>query len=1355
MSIKWLYSSNRTDKGSDDFSAIHIRLASWDKIKTWSYGEVKKPDTINYRTYKPEFEGLFCEKIFGPIRDYECACGKYKRIRYKGVVCDRCGVEVTHHKVRRERMGHIDLAVPVVHIWYYSSLPSIIGNLLGLTNKQLEKVIYYESYVVVESNSEEPEVGKLISEEQYYEFLEQGKKFKALIGGEAIMYLLKALDLEEIAANLRIQIKEEVSEPKKLQLLKRLKIVDRVRQSSNEPEWMVYSVIPVIPPDLRPLVPLEGGRFASSDLNDLYRRVINRNNRLKKLLEIDAPEVILKNEKRMLQEAIDSLWDNGRRKFVLKGEGKRPLKSMSDMLKGKKGRFRQNLLGKRVDYSGRSVIVVGPELKIFQAGIPKVMALELFKPFVIAKLEKKGIVHSIKTAKKMISDESSKVWEILEEIIEDHPILLNRAPTLHRVSVQGFFIKLTDNYAIRLSPFVCSAFNADFDGDQMAVHVPLSFEAQLEVRIIMLSTRNTLSPASGRPLAVPSQDTVLGVYYITKVLPGGKGEGKRFSSLEEATFAYENGIIDLHSEVYIKKDGEIFKTSYGRMLFNTILPQGASFVGQKMNKKALSAICFDIYRNYKHSEHIIFLDNLKDLGFEWATKSGLSIGMDDINIPEEKDVLVHDSLGRVNEIRENYDMGFITERERYSQIVDIWTHTTNKVVEALLEHLEKEDKGFNPLYMMVDSGARGSKEQVRQLAGMRGLMAKPRKKMTGEEIIESPIISNFKEGLDIFEYFISTHGARKGLADTALKTADAGYLTRRLVDVSQDVVVAEVDCGTSRGVNITPIKQGDEIVVPLSERIAGRFALETIKHPYDENVLVDAGGLITEEKAFEIEKSGVESVFVRSVLSCESNIGVCQSCYGIFPGTGKMVEIGTAVGVVASQSIGEPGTQLTLRTFHIGGTATRVASEKDIYSKAAGVVQFKDIDYIERKGKPPIVVNRNGEIKVYDEKSNAVSFRIDVPVGAFLLVREGEKIKESQQILEWDPYNVPIISDVAGEVTFKNFIESESYIIEKDDVTGMEEKIVIDSKEFHPYIEVVDKDGGKLKKISLPVGSIVLVEENKKIESGAIVAKMPRQSGQSTDITGGLPRIAELFEVKNPSNAAIISEVDGVARIGDIKRRQRIVYVVDEEGIEHKYSIPIGKHIFVLDGHKVKSGEKLCEGPVSPHDILRVKGISAVQEYLLNEIQDVYRIQGVGINDKHIECIVRQMMKKVRIIKDNDTPFLEGDLIDRLEVLKENKKAVDDERMPCEYEPIVLGITKAALTTESFISAASFQETTRVLTNAAVAGKKDTLNGLKENVIIGRLIPVGTGNRYYNKVRVANKEGKEVNVSYEDNDLSF
>ncbi len=1339
MSIKLLFEPFSNKDKTDEFSKIYIKLASPEVIRKWSYGEVKKPETINYKTYKPEFDGLFCERIFGPVKDYECACGKYKRIRYKGIICDKCGVEVTTHRVRRERMGHIELAIPVVHIWFYTNTPSIIATLLNITSKALEQVIYYEAYIVTDPGNAPLKRLQLLTEEEYEELREQGYEFEALMGGEAIKKLLQEIELEKEVIDLKTKIELEQSEQKRQVLLKRLKVIDRLRHSGNRPEWMVYEVLPVLPPELRPLVPLEGGRFASSDLNDLYRRVINRNNRLKKLIEIDAPDIILRNEKRMLQEAVDALIDNGKRKFVYKGENRRPLKSLSEMLKGKKGRFRQNLLGKRVDYSGRSVIVVGPELKIFEAGVPKVMALELFKPFVIAKLEEKGYSQSIRVAKRMIAEESEEIWEILEEILEDHPILLNRAPTLHRVSIQAFYVKLTDDLAIRLSPFVCSAFNADFDGDQMAIHVPLSFEAQFEARIIMLSSNNTLSPASGRPLAVPSQDTVLGSYYLTKVKEKAKGEGKKFSSFEEATFAYENGIISLHAKIFVKVRDKVIETTYGRLVFNSIVPESIDFINDEMTKKKLTALVYEVYSKESHTRYIKFLDDLKDLGFEWATRSGISLGIDDIEVPEEKQKLIEESLKEVEEIKESYEMGFMTERERYSRIIDIWTHTTNRITEHLMKHLEKSRDGFNPLWMMAHSGARGSKEQIRQLAGMRGLMAKPKKKLTEEAIVENPIISNFKEGLNVLEYFISTHGARKGLADTALKTADAGYLTRRLVDVAQDLIVTEHDCGTIRGIKVSVIKQGDEIVVPLSERIEGRFVLKDIYHPITGEVIVASGELITKEKAKKIEEAGIESVMVRSVLTCESKYGICQKCYGIFPGTGKLAEIGDAVGVIAAQSIGEPGTQLTLRTFHVGGTAARIAAEREISSKTDGIVKLENIEIVQNKDGKKIVLNRNGELSIIDENTNLEKTKIELPMGAILFVEDGQKVKEGQKLYEWDPYNIPIITDVKGKVVFKNLIENDTYQVEKDETTNIEEWVIIEYKDRFPYIEIVDEDGEVIKTYSLPVGARLAVKDGQEVYPGDILAKLPRESGKTTDITGGLPRVAELFEAKESENKAIIAEVDGIVHIKEIVRRQRKIEIVDEEGNVHEYFIPAGRHILVYDGHKVKAGEKLCEGPVSPHDILKIKGINAVQEFLLNEIQDVYRIQGVSINDKHIECIIRQMMKKVRITKSNDTQFLEGDFVDRHIVLEENKKVLAEGKRPAEYEPVLLGITKTALMTESFISAASFQETSRVLTNAAISGKVDELRGLKENVIIGRLIPAGTGNKRYKNIKLVDE----------------
>ncbi|MGL1901986.1 MAG: DNA-directed RNA polymerase subunit beta' [Fibrobacterales bacterium] len=1361
--------------------SISIQLASPDVIRSWSYGEVSKPETINYRSFKPERDGLFCEKIFGPVKNWECNCGKYKRIRYRGVVCDRCGVEVTHSKVRRERMGHIELAIPVVHIWFFKSLPSMIGSLLAVSMANLERVIYYESYLVLDPGDTELKIGDLISEDDYIDLEEEGRTFDAKMGGPAIKQLLANMDLDEMSEDLKSRLKTDKSVQKKADALKRLKIVEAIRKSENRPEWMVIDVLPVIPPDLRPLVPLEGGRFATSDLNDLYRRVINRNNRLKKLIDIKAPEVILRNEKRMLQESVDVLFDNGRRTSSVKGEGRRPLKSLSDLLKGKQGRFRQNLLGKRVDYSGRSVIVVGPELKMHECGIPKNMALELYKPFIIQKLEEEGYVHTVKSAKKFVEKERPEVWDILEEIIEDHPVLLNRAPTLHRLGIQAFYPKLIEGKAIRLHPLVCAAFNADFDGDQMAVHLPLSFETQLECRVIMLASNNILHPASGKPIAVPSQDIVLGLYYITKHRPGAKGEGRVFNSAEEAQLAYESGYVTLHTSIKVKfledtiiysghldnetdvidqhgdklhvlaggqvenctlTKNEIFTTTVGRLNINKIIDPDMGYANILFDKKTISKSIDDLYRLKGNARTVRFLDDLKDLGFAWATKAGTSAAICDMIIPPEKHTMITDTQEKVDKIYDLYENGVITDGERYNQIVDAWSHTTNDVANLLFDRLASDDDGFNPVYMMADSGARGSREQIKQLSGMRGLMQKPTKKLGGQEVIENPIKSSFREGLNVMEYFISTHGARKGLADTALKTADAGYLTRRLVDVAQDVVINQHDCETAQGIIMRAIKDGDDVIEDLDERILGRILNDDLIHPVTEEVIVKAGEMIVEKHIPRIIETGIDEVMVRSVLTCEAKVGVCTQCYGRNLANGRLADQGQAVGVVAAQSIGEPGTQLTLRTFHIGGASSRLTIESSKKAPADTKVILERINVEEEiiyKGDDNIVVSRSGEMILEDEHG-VVRGRYQIPYGSFLRVGQNELVKEGQVLFEWDPYHSMIIATKAGTVEFEELVKDKTMLVEYDDATGMENIRVMSDKKakLRPHINVNNALGERVANFMMPEGAYLSIENGQEIKAGEILAKLPRAVGKTKDITGGLPRVAELFEARIPKAPAVIAPIDGIIEYGDIVRGQQVIFVREEldEEVKEKVTIPRGKHIFVHESERVHAGDKLCEGSINPHDILRVLGVNAVQEYLVHEIQAVYRLQGVAISDKHIECIVRQMMRKVKVKNSGDTNFLEQEDVSKAVLRIQNEKMIEQSLSPATFTPMLLGITKSSLGTDSFISAASFQETTKVLTRAAIEGKKDDLVGLKENVIMGRLIPSGTGSAHLKRVRV-------------------
>ena len=1394
------------------FSKITISLASPDMILARSHGEVTKPETINYRSFRPEKDGLFCEKIFGPTRDWECHCGKYKRIRYKGITCDRCGVEVTQKSVRRERQGHIGLAVPVVHIWYFRSMPSKIGYVLGIASKELEKIIYYESYVVVNPGTTGLQKLDLISEDQYLEILSSlpesnfdledadPKKFVAKMGGDAIKDLLRRVNVEELAVELREQVRTETSVQKKQEALKRLRVIESFRQSvsqtPNKPEWMVLDVIPVIPPELRPLVPLEGGRFATSDLNDLYRRVIIRNNRLKRLIEIKAPEVILRNEKRMLQEAVDSLFDNSRRVNAVRSDNNRALKSLSDMLKGKQGRFRQNLLGKRVDYSGRSVIVVGPELRLHECGLPKDMAVELFKPMIIRKLIERGLVKTVKSAKKMVDKKGPEVWDILDHIIDGHPVLLNRAPTLHRLGIQAFQPVLVEGKAIRIHPMVCTAFNADFDGDQMAVHVPLSYEAQLEARMLMLSSHNILSPASGAPIVTPTQDQVLGCYYLTKSKAGEKGEGLIFSSPNEVIVAYDQGIVALHARIKVRVDNVLVETTTGRVIFNEIVPDELPYINELLNKKRLVQIIATVFRRCGNLITAQFLDKLKTLGFTYATRGGLSVSVGDVIIPKEKLDMVAKATKDVESVETQYYRGFITNGERYNKVIDIWTRATSRIAERLFDALQHDKEGFNSLYMMVDSGARGSKEQVRQLAGMRGLMAKPQKSMSGAtgELIENPILANFREGLSILEYFISTHGARKGLADTALKTADAGYLTRRLIDVAQDAIISEIDCGTIQGVVTGALKEGEDIKEPLSERILGRVSVHDVIDPISGKTIVESGDIIDEEKAQRIAETSIETVEIRSVLTCESRRGICAKCYGRDLTTGVLVEAGTAVGVIAAQSIGEPGTQLTLRTFHTGGTASLIASQSQIISKFDGIIKYdgiKHIDYVIGEDKRPIVSGRSGIINILDS-DNRVLTKYDVPYGAILMLRDGAKVSKGELIYEWDPYNAVIISEVKGTVRYLDLKENVTYREEPDEQTGHIQKVIIDSKEksLIPALTIVNAKGQRLASYPIPTRAHMIVDDGEEIEAGTTLVKIPRDIGKTRDITGGLPRVTELFEARHPGDLSVVSEIDGIVTIGQPKRGSREMFVQSHDGKDRRtYLVPLGRHLLTQDNDVIRAGERISAGAIDPHDILKIKGTTAVQEYLVNEIQEVYRMQGVKINDKHIEIIVRQMMQKVRIVDPGDTKYLEGDHVDKAKLRDDNeslagkmivvnkgdsklkngvtitKKALREtnadlkkktkkviearEAEPATSEPILLGITQASLTTDSFISAASFQETTKVLTDAAIESKVDMLLGLKENVIMGHLIPAGTGQKKFREVIVTGP-GAEVEVATEE-----
>jgi DNA-directed RNA polymerase subunit beta' len=1417
-----------TPKKQSSFNKITISLASPEIILEQSSGEVLKPETINYRTYKPERDGLFCERIFGPVKDYECHCGKYKRIRYKGIVCDRCGVEVTEKKVRRERMGHISLVVPVAHIWYFRSLPNKIGYLLGLPTKKLDQIIYYERYVVIQSgvatNLDGSSLTRLdfLTEEEYLDILDalpkenqyledtDPNKFVAKMGAEALYDLLKTMNLEETSYNLRHQANNETSVQRKNEALKRLQVVEAMRESQeridNRPEWMIVKVVPVIPPELRPLVPLDGGRFATSDLNDLYRRVIIRNNRLKRLIEIKAPEVILRNEKRMLQEAVDSLFDNSRKSSAVKTESNRPLKSLSDSLKGKQGRFRQNLLGKRVDYSARSVIVVGPDLKLHECGLPKDMAAELYKPFIIRKMIERGIVKTVKSAKKIVDRKEPVVWDILENVLKGHPVLLNRAPTLHRLGIQSFQPKLIEGKAIRLHPLVTTAFNADFDGDQMAVHLPLGNAAILEAQLLMLASHNILNPANGAPIAVPSQDMVLGLYYITKGKKSTdevivKGEGGTFYSPEEVIIAYNERQLDLHAHIKVKTydlneqgvpELRILETTCGRVMFNDRVPREVGYINDVMTKKALRDIIGEVLKISGTSRTAQFLDDIKELGYDMAFKGGLSFNLDDIIIPKEKVELVEKAEKDVKEVMMNYNMGLITNNERYNQIIDIWTHTNSRLTHTLMEQLKTDKQGFNSIYMMFDSGARGSKEQIRQLSGMRGLMAKPQKSgASAQEIIENPILSNFKEGLSILEYFISTHGARKGLADTALKTADAGYLTRRLVDVAQDVVINADDCGTLRGIVATSLKKNDEVVEPLYDRILGRTSVHDIYLPETDTIIVSAGELISEDVANAIEKANIEEVEIRSVLTCEMRRGVCSKCYGRNLATHRTAQHGDAVGVVAAQSIGEPGTQLTLRTFHVGGTASNIADVSDMKAKANGKLEIDELRTIEKANADGsnrvVVVGRSAEMKITDEKTGIVIMNANIPYGSEMVINSNTKVKKGDVICKWDPYNAVIISEVSGKVVFDGIEEGITFREEVDEQTGFTEKVITESrdKKKNPAIHIVDaKTKEVLREYSLPVDAHISVGEGDKIEAGEILVKIPRVAGKTGDITGGLPRVTELFEARNPSNPAVVSEIDGIAEYGKIKRGNREIQITSKNGDVRKYLVPLSKHILVQENDFVRAGQPLSDGATTPNDILNIEGPTKVQEYIVNEIQEVYRLQGVKINDKHFEVIVRQMMLKAEIIDAGDTRFLEGQSVHKADIMEENdaiygmkvvvdagdspalkagqivsarrlrdensqlkrsdKQLVDArDAVPATSTPLLQGITRASLQTQSFISAASFQETTKVLNEAAISGKEDHLLGLKENVIVGHLIPAGTGVRRFQKMIVASNEALE------------
>ncbi|NIQ00464.1 MAG: DNA-directed RNA polymerase subunit beta' [Nitrospinaceae bacterium] len=1330
------------------FDAIRIRLASPEKIRSWSYGEVKKPETINYRTFKPERDGLFCAKIFGPVKDWECNCGKYKRMKHRGVICEKCGVEVILSKVRRERMGHIELASPVAHIWFFKGLPSRIGHILDLSLKELERIIYFENYVVVDPGESDFKLGQLLTEAEYREAeIEFPHGLKTMVGSEAVMELLKNLDLDAVAAQLKEDLVKTTSVLNKRKLSKRLKIVEAFRKSGNKPEWMILQVVPVIPPELRPLVPLDGGRFATSDLNDLYRRVINRNNRLKRLQELKAPQIIIRNEKRMLQEAVSALFDNGRRGRTLRGTNKRPLKSLSDMLKGKQGRFRQNLLGKRVDYSGRSVIVVGPELKLHQCGLPKKMALELFKPFIFNRLEQKGYAATIKTAKKMVEQERSEVWEVLEEVIQKHPVLLNRAPTLHRLGIQAFEPILIEGKAIRIHPLVCTAFNADFDGDQMAVHVPLSMEAQVEAKLLMMAPNNVLSPANGRPIAVPSQDIVLGCYYMTKIRGGCLGEGRVFSGPDEVRMAFDHDELDLQARIMVQMGGRLEVTTTGRVIMGEGLPKELPFslVNQEMNKKSLSELIGTSFKVVGREKTVALLDFVKELGFKYATEAGLSISIDHMRIPEQKEHLVTKAGDDVLKVYKQYQDGLITNGERYNKVIDIWAHVTERVSEEMFRELEtaderivngEDDQDFNSIFIMADSGARGSSQQLRQLAGMRGLMAKP-----SGEIIETPITANFREGLSVIQYFISTHGARKGLADTALKTANSGYLTRRLVDVAQDIIILEEDCGTLRGIDVFSLVEAGEIIQPLSERILGRTTLEDIVDPFTGNVLIKANEMIDEEGIEIIENAGIEKVRIRSNLTCESHQGLCVKCYGRNLATNDWVEIGEPVGVIAAQSIGEPGTQLTMRTFHIGGTVSRAVEQTTLSTKKGGIVKYTGLRTIKSQQGEIIVMNRNGYLAIQDEHGREKE-KYSIVYAAKLKVADGQEVQPHQTLVEWDPYTNSILTEEAGTIAFGDVVEGVTMKEDFDETTGLSSKVIISHRDEkkQPRISIKDDNEETLRRYLLPAGALINVNEHDRVNAGDVIVKIPRETAKTKDITGGLPRVAELFEARKPHEQATITEIDGKVKFGGFVKGMRKVVVVSEGGEEREYLIPHGKHINVHEGDDVVAGEPLMDGASNPHDILRILGENELQKYLVNEVQEVYRLQGVTINDKHIEIIVRQMLRHLQVEDPGDTDLLIGEQITKKVFNVKNQEVIKDKGKPAQGMPVLLGITKSSLSTESFISSASFQETTRVLTEVAVSGKEDRLVGLKENVIMGRLIPAGTGCQAYTGIRIEEPE---------------
>ena len=1374
-----LYSYFAKPKDPLSFDAVKISLASPEKIKAWSFGEVKKPETINYRTFKPERDGLFCAKIFGPTKDYECNCGKYKRMKHRGVVCEKCGVEVIQSKVRRERMGHIELATPVAHIWFLKSLPSKVGNLLDLTLKELEKVLYFESYIVTDPGDTPMTRGMLLLEDRYRQMREEfGNRFKAGIGAEAIQTLLKGMELAGLYDELKAEMVTTTSEAKRKKLAKRLKVIDAFRESGNQPEWMIMDIIPVLPPDLRPLVPLDGGRFATSDLNDLYRRVINRNNRLRRLHELSAPDIIIRNEKRMLQEAVDVLFDNGRRGKTITGPNKRPLKSLSDMLKGKQGRFRQNLLGKRVDYSGRSVIVIGPDLRLHQCGLPKKMALELFKPFIYNRLEVKGLVTTIKGAKKLVERETPEVWDTLSEVVREYPVMLNRAPTLHRLGIQAFEPLLVEGKAIQLHPLVCQAYNADFDGDQMAVHVPLSIEAQIEARVLLMSTNNILSPANGEPIIVPNQDIVLGLYYLTRERPLALGEGKSFSDPEEVRMAFDAGAVSLHAAIECRVEGKRVKTTVGRVLLSEILPPELSFelINLVMDKKALKGLVGYCYRKAGTKATVLLADRLKDLGYRYSTKSGLSICVSDMVIPHVKNDIIEQAMAEVRQIEKQYKDGIITDGEKYNKAVDIWAKATEDVAKEMMDEISTETvKGadgteitttsFNPIFMMADSGARGSKDQMKQLAGMRGLMAKP-----SGEIIETPITANFREGLTVLQYFISTHGARKGLADTALKTANSGYLTRRLVDVSQDAIVTEIDCGTINGIEVEALREGGEVIQHVGERVLGRTALRSVRDPLTGDILIPANAEIDEDGVAKLEEAGVEQVEIRSVLTCECKRGVCSKCYGRDLAHAKPVDVGEAIGIIAAQSIGEPGTQLTMRTFHIGGAAARRAEQSKVEARYTGQVKYINLSTVESSQGHRVVMNRNGELAIIGEGGRERE-RYKVNYGAHLLFADSEMAQAGSVVAQWDPYTSPILTDVDGEVKFGDILENITMQERLDPVTGRSTKVTVESKnpDLRPRISIKEAGTNKTVKLTggagrgdarylLPVGAIIMVAEGDPVKAGDVLARIPRETTKTKDITGGLPRVAELFEVRKPKECAVISEIDGLVAFGKQTKGKRKVVVTPEFGDAREYLIPKGKHVTVHEGDFVKAGEPLMDGSINPHDILRSRTLKDLARYLVDEVQEVYRLQGVKINDKHIEVIVRQMLRRVRIKDAGDASFLMGEQIEKWRFDEENERLEEKNLRPATAEPLLLGITKASLSTDSFISAASFQETTKVLTEAAIAGKVDDLKGLKENVIMGRLIPAGTGLSLYRNLHIPHAEAPadyRPGRGYTDSDVSL